>query len=304
MIDHLDNLLRNMLLGPQTGLTDPLQIRFEPPDEDWRTWVSGLPAGSLALNIYLADLRENRKLRTNFRDHRPENGFILETPAPTRVECHYLITAWSQATAAPAIEPPIDEHRLLHDVLAVLMNSAPLNPSRIYPPASTALTNVPEIIRNADLPTQILPVEGFAKLAEFWGAMGTNHRWKPAIYLIVTLPVVLTTEVSGPMVTSLITEYMVTGHPEASDIWIQIGGQVVDASGTQPEPLPNAWVGLLDTQGDLLQSTQTNALGRFIFGNLRPGDYQLQWSAIGFTPQPAQAITVPSPTGEYDLIFN
>jgi hypothetical protein len=76
----------------------------------------------------------------------------------------------------------------------------------------------------------VLPVEGFPKLAEFWGAMGANHRWKPAVYLVVTIPVVLRTEIAGPMVTTRITEYRQTGKPETAEVWIQIGGHVLTRS--------------------------------------------------------------------------
>ncbi|MBK9052308.1 MAG: hypothetical protein IPL78_15805 [Chloroflexi bacterium] len=71
----------------------------------------------------------------------------------------------------------------------------------------------------------MLPGEGFAKLAEFWGTMGISQRWKPGIHLIVTIPVLLLTEFAGPMVTTRITEYRRTGQPETADIWIQIAGR-------------------------------------------------------------------------------
>jgi hypothetical protein len=72
----------------------------------------------------------------------------------------------------------------------------------------------------------ILPPDGFHKLAEFWSGMGQGARWKPAIYLIVTVPVALILEVAGPMVTTRITDYRMTGHPETAEVWIQIGGHV------------------------------------------------------------------------------
>jgi hypothetical protein len=52
----------------------------------------------------------------------------------------------------------------------------------------------------------------------------------------VTLPVVLLRQISGPMVTTLITEYRQTGKPETAEIRIQIGGHV-QHTGT---PLPLA----------------------------------------------------------------
>jgi hypothetical protein len=302
MIGHLDNLLRDLLLGDVPGLNDPVQIRFEPPDDAWRAWVSANVADGVALNIYLVDLTENRKLRSNERVRTVDNGIVSEEPRPTRVDCHYLITAWSAADPSAAVEPPLDEHRLLADVTAVLLNSAPLNPSRVYPPGSVALNAVPELIRHADLPTHILPTEGFPKVAEFWGTMGQNHRWKPAIYLIVTLPVALDRQIAGPMVTTRITEYRVADHPETAEVWIQIGGHVLDATVDPPVAISNAWVQLQTTPaGEPLQTAETNALGRFTFGNLRPGSYQLIWRATGQPAQAPRVIEVPAQTGEYDL---
>ena len=160
MINILNNLLRDLFLTEQVpDLTDPGQIRFKPPDEAWRIYVSGLQVN--ALNIYLVDLRENRKLRSNERSRSVDNGMVSEEPAPTRIDCHYLITAWSPVDPGPALEPTLDEHALLYQVTAALKNNEPLNPSRIYPADSVALNAVPELIREADLPTAVLPVEGF-----------------------------------------------------------------------------------------------------------------------------------------------
>ena len=307
MLDHLDNILRDLLLGQVAGLSDEAQVRFQPPDVSWRDYmtnlsVDGQPAN--ALNVYLVDLRENRKLRSNQRVSSVENGQVLNEPASARVDCQYLISAWSPALVTPAVEPTLDEHELLYQALGALINAAPLNPSRIYPPGSLALAAVPELIRNADLPTQVAPVEGFPKLAEFWGTMGADHRWRPVVYLIVTLPVVLQREFAGPMVTTRITEYRQTGVPETAEVWIQIGGHVLDATVAPPVPLGEAWVRLEQTDGTPVQTTTTNDLGRFTFLGVRPGTYQLNWRAQG-QPVPAapRVIDVPSFSGEYDLRF-
>jgi len=37
MIDHLDNLLHRLFRHSIAELTADAQIRFQPPDEDWRT---------------------------------------------------------------------------------------------------------------------------------------------------------------------------------------------------------------------------------------------------------------------------
>lgn len=301
MINLLDNLLREILLRNVDGLTREResQIGFQPPDEQWRNQVS---AEANLLNIYLVDLRENRKLRSNERVQTIENGFISETPVPARVDCHYLITAWSPAQ--PPMEGSIDEHGLLYQTASVLLRSDPLNPSQVYPPGSLPLSNWPEDFQTVDLPLSILPPEGFPKLSEFWQTMGEGARWKPVIYLIVTLPVALLQVSASPMVTTRITEYRRVNQLGEADVWIQIGGHVLDATVDPPVPLVNAWVQLENTDGDPLQTTLTDALGRFTFERLQPGDnYQLRWRA-GARPEPApRPITIPSPTGEYDLQF-
>lgn len=299
MIPHLDNLLRHMLLTQIDELTDETQVRFQPPDEDWRNHVSTLQAN--ALNIYLADLRENRKLRSNERVRSIENGVVNEDPAPARVDCHYLITAWSPVEAGPAVEPSLDEHALLYQVTGVLMNNIPLIPRQIYDPDPVP-AGFPELIADAELPVSILPVEGFPKYGEFWGTMGVNHRWKPAVYLIVTLPLALPTEVAGPMVTTRITEYRQTGQPGIADVWIQIGGHVLDATLDPAVALADAWVQLETTGGQRLQTARTNELGRFTFGALQQGQYRLRFRATRLG-EATRDIDVPSPTGEYDLRF-
>jgi hypothetical protein len=309
MIDLLDNLMRQLLIEQIVELTSEAQVRFQPPDTDWRTYVSTLNVGgnpANALNIYLADLRENRKLRSNERVHSIENGIVSEEPAPARLDCHYLISAWSPATVSPLIEPTLDEHALLYQAVAVLMQHAPFNPSRVYPAGSAALNAWPAPFRNHDLPAVAAPVEGFNKLAEFWSGMGQGALWKPALYLIVTLPVALLTEIAGPMVTTLITKHVITGRPETEEVWIQIGGQVLDTANPlpngDPSPVQGAWVMLENPAGDQLQLVHTNARGRFTFRDLHPGNYRLRSRAEGFA-EILRVIEAPSPTGEYDLRF-
>jgi Pvc16 N-terminal domain/Carboxypeptidase regulatory-like domain len=302
VLDHLDNLLRQLFLDQVPGLESENQVRFQPPDEDWRTVVANLTVGGQpanALNVYLADLRENRRIRSNEFTTATENGAHLRERAPLRVDCHYLITAWSPATATPAVEPTVDEHVLLYQVLGVLNNNVPLNPSRIYPLGSPPLAAVPELIREADLPTVVAPADGFPKLAEFWGAMGAEGRWRPGVYLVVTLPVALQRELTGPLVTTRILEFRQSGSPESAEVWIQIGGTVQDPAG---EPVPGAWVRLETPGGGALETTETNELGRFTFGALRTAPYRLRTRAAGLGEQ-VRDVAVPSDTGEYDLRF-
>ena len=88
MLAHFDNLLRQLLISRVPTITDEAQVRFQPPDEDWRTYVSTLSVGgnpANALNVYLVDVRENRKLRSNERVREAVqqlDGIVREVPAP------------------------------------------------------------------------------------------------------------------------------------------------------------------------------------------------------------------------------
>jgi 5-hydroxyisourate hydrolase-like protein (transthyretin family) len=86
-------------------------------------------------------------------------------------------------------------------------------------------------------------------------------------------------------------------------MWVEIGGTVYDATIAPPAAVPAAWVAIADIQGSQLATTTTDAQGRFIFNQLRPGDYALHFAATNYPAPPAKKITIPSPTGEYNLQF-
>lgn len=304
MIDHIDNMLRQLFIDRIDDITTDAQVRFQPPDEDWRTYLGTLADN--ALNVYLVDLRENRTLRSNerWREPRPDaDGNVRETTAARRVDCHYLISAWSPATETPQVEPAVDEHLLLYKVMAVLNAAEPLVPRQIYAPNPLPL-NFPPAIADAELPTVLVPAEGYPKLAEFWGTMGNNHRHKPVVYLQMTVPLVNAPMPAGPTVTTRISEFRTRGGPD--QLWIEIGGHARNSATPLPDgspgPLADAVVIIETLSGIRIQDTRSDARGRFIFGHLAQGDYRLRaWTdALAAI---AREVRVPSPSGEYDLTF-
>jgi len=268
MIDLLDNLLRQILVSGIGGGFTSGQIGFQAPNADWRTVVNGINVGgnpANSLNVYLVDLRENRKLRSNERIRTAVNGLVTEDPAPARLDCHYLISAWSPVLPGGGIlEPTLDEHALLYQVTRVLVQNGPLNPSRVYSSGSPQL-NVWQDFQNADLPVAVLPVEGFHKLAEFWGGMGTGSLWKPAVYLIVTVPVALVREESGFMVTTTLTDHRITNELGTAEVLAQIGGQVLGPR--RQLAVGNAGVTAVNVGGDPKVLTVTSAAA-FVPGDI------------------------------------
>ncbi|HKP27923.1 MAG TPA: Pvc16 family protein [Gemmatimonadales bacterium] len=305
MLDLLDVLIRDVLLAANIpGLTTPAQIRFQPPNGDMRTDVTNL--GQSALCVYLVDLRENRRLRSNERIPRPLNGDMSVEPAPPRVDCHYLISAWSATQPAPGVEPLMEEHLLLYRTAAALMQAIEMGPARQYLPGTPKRLAWPVRFRNDVFPTAVLPSEGFAKLSEFWTTMGQNSPWKPVIYCVITVPVELLVEIQGPMVTTTITDHRILDPESLSvggDVWLQIGGHVLDmANPLTPVPLARAWVVIEEPGGRVLARTASDANGRFIFTRLRQDTYRLRAGVVGRGTQD-RLVDVPSPSGEYDLQF-
>lgn len=299
MIDLLDEMLRELLVN-EIPLSES-QVGFRAPDDDWRNFVVNLQ--QMALNLYLVDVRENRKLRSNASiPSGVVDGNMAFVPAPARVDCHYLVTAWSPAQAGPAVEPTADEHALIYQTMGVLVNSAPFHADRIYGPGDPILATLPDLFRT-ELPAQVLPVEGFLKQPEFWGTMGTNHRWRPAIYLIVTLPLALPVQVAGPMVTTRESRFGRSDSAGTPEALYQIGGTVFDVTGGTAVPVRNAWVRVLDQAGVPLLATRTDAQGRFQFNRVSGGQHQLEFRATGFTVPPNRLVQVPSASGDYDLMF-
>jgi hypothetical protein len=305
MLDLLDVLIRDVFLAAGIpNLTGPLQVRFQPPDGTLRTDVTNL--GQPVLCAYLVDLRENRRLRSNERIPRPLNGDMTVDPAPPRVDCHFLISAWSAVQPVAGVEPLLEEHQLLYQAMGALMRAGEMGPARQYLPGTAKRLAWPARFRNDVFPVTVLPVEGFAKLSEFWTTMGQNSPWKPVIYCVITVPVELIHEIQGPMVTTTITDHRILDPDElsvAGDVRLQIGGHVLDVvNPLAPVPIAKAWVVIEEPAGRVLAQTTSDANGRFIFTRLRQDTYRLRAGVAGRGTQ-NRLVDVPSPSGEYDLQF-
>jgi len=175
------------------------------------------------------------------------------------------------------------------------MNSEPLIATDIYAP-NPLPAGFPPVIADVELPTVILPVDGFPKIAEYWGTFGTVHPWKPIVYIVATLPVVLNKEILGPMVTTRVTEYRLQNSTLPSEMIIEIGGTVAAAGVV----VAGAWIRIEDLAASPLRLAVTDENGRFLFGGLQPGTYVLRVRAQGFS-EVTQTVDVPSASGNYDV---
>jgi Pvc16 N-terminal domain len=174
MIDDLDRTVEELLkreLSP--ALVGQVAISFAAPDSDFPPSAVTLPA----VDLFLYDIRENLELRRPgwIIEHR-DDGTATKRLAGTRVDCSYLITAWSSESSTSR---PLDEHRLLSEVMKVLLR---------HP-------TIPEVLlqgslkgQEPPLPSSTLQPGRLQSVAEFWQALGGKP--KAALNYTVTIGVV------------------------------------------------------------------------------------------------------------------
>ncbi len=175
MIDDLDRSLQTLLTRElPAALADQLTITFAPPDGEFPPSTVPLPA----VDLFLYDVRDNRDLHTpEWTAARQSDGRVLRTPPPARVDCAYLVTAWT-VTTGPT--PTFDEHRILGEVMRVLLRHRTL-PEQVLQGVMAE--------QELPLPTATLQPGSLRGLSEFWQALG--GKTKTTLNYTVTISVPL-----------------------------------------------------------------------------------------------------------------
>ncbi|NJN55204.1 MAG: DUF4255 domain-containing protein [Anaerolineae bacterium] len=187
MFQDLDDTLA-ALLQRELPLNN-VAISFAAPDNTFPPIEVTPPA----VDFFLYDIRENLNLRSNeWTDVRQPNGNVSRQRPSTRVDCSYLITAWS--SAANAVR---DEHRLLGEVMRVLLRYRRL-PADIL--QGSLVGHEPPV-------RSLVIREGFLQSpGEFWQALGGKP--KAALHYTLTLAVnVFPVEDIGPAVTEKVIKW-------------------------------------------------------------------------------------------------
>ena len=179
----LEVLLKRELPPP---LVAQVTISFATPDSEFPPPSVTLPA----IDFFLYDIRENWELRTNEWLTERTNGTVIQHGPPVRVECSYLVTAWASKSAP---DPAQDEHRLLGEVIRVLVRHRKL-PAQVLQGGLQG--------QEPPLRTKVLQPTNLQSLGEFWQALGGKP--KAAAHYSVTMSVPFTEPVDlGPPVTEV-----------------------------------------------------------------------------------------------------
>lgn len=281
MIRDLDLSLKALLNGeaePGSELSE-VDIGFAAPDDPWRK-----KGNKLELNIYLYDIRENRKLRTNeMQVQRFSDATVGQRKAPPRLECNYIITAWNKAHPHRNEDSELQEHRLLSQVLRILLQKPTIPAEYLHGYLKG---------QEPALPMVAAQPNGMQNAVEFWNGLGCPAR--PSVICSVTLSMDPGQWRTGPLVVARVSDYVQMGEPGTLMQFIQIGGRVTDM-GDPPKGIGGAVVAIKE----LDKQAFTDPGGYYKLDNLPKGRFLFEVTAPGFHDKSVNKYIPMKKTGEY-----
>lgn len=158
--EGLETFLRTEVPLPRTGI----DVSFAAPDRDWGAGVT-----RPTVNLFLWDVRRNLSEREAGLPLTSERGRRVRRPPLPRVDCRYLVSAWTSETP--------DEHALLGAVLASLLSHDEIAAEHL-PDSYAAVRPLPSLSLGA--------VDGDDQ-SDFWSAVG--GQLKPGLDLRITATV-------------------------------------------------------------------------------------------------------------------
>lgn len=276
MLDDLDTSLRRLL----DDLAAPAVLRAA--DVSFATPERGYAPAPQTVNLFVHELRENRTLRDPAPLRDPIPGMVRERRPPLRVDCTYMVTAWSSTTNAGT--RTAEQHRLLSLALLWLSRHPEIPPVHCAGSLATAVYHPPTMVAQA---------EGPATGVDFWTALGIAPR--PSFRLLVTIELELA-DVSpvGPPVVTKELRFLDRADGQALEEGFQIAGRVTAQTGGAPV------VGALVTVLETGQTAVTDERGRFSILGLTAGGYTLRTVRAGFTDRDTTVSVPGTALDDYD----
>jgi hypothetical protein len=165
MLNLLDESLEEFLRAVVPLPKREVDISFDAPDKDWSARVS-----RPTINVYLWDVRRNIDDKEyGLETVHDENGRPYRRPPLPRVNCRYLLTAWTSDIR--------DEHSLLGATLAALLKHDEISAEYLQ----GSYRNV------SPLPSIEIASGDGRENSDFWSALG--GQLKPGLDVTVTATV-------------------------------------------------------------------------------------------------------------------
>jgi len=281
MIRDLSTTLQALLGDPTLAAPFPelhqALIAFDRPDDSFK------PAQT-TINLFLFDVRENMELRSNEPKIQRLNGQAVIHPAPKRMACTYLVTAWPVG----GTDLTLQEQRLLAQVLQAFAT---------YPAIPATFLKGKLVGQEPPLPMMAARPEELKNPAEFWTAIGNKMR--ACIAVTATISMEIFAPVTAPISKTAIVRLGERTAPDALSLVpatrtesYRIGGKVTRGG----NPVAGATVALVG--GGL--AARTDGDGDYVLGAMAAGAYTLNVQADATTRQ--ANITVPAAQGaNYDV---
>lgn len=274
MIDALSLLLKKIL--NDAALPEPLRSA----DKDFVRPSDPYSPAHDTVNLFLYDIRENAELRSNEQIVERLNGHSIVHPAPMRVSCCYLVTAW--VPGLPSETVVMKEHRMLAQTLQALARF-PLIPETVL--AGTGLAGQDPL-----LPMMTAQPDGLKSSSEFWASLGNKIRASLSVHVTISLPAL--EDQGGFLVRTKFTN-VAPGAGSEDDNLLAIGGNVLRAPGLG---ISGALVELIDAG----LSETTDDVGRFEFRRVPAGTHTFRVVAVGFVSK-TQQVVVPGRPEDYEI---
>lgn len=179
MLDDLDRSLRTLLVRELPRVAEKIEpdgfdIRFDVPNREFNSRLA-----KPTLCLYLYNIQENHDLRGwNWKISRG-NGSAETRRPPVRLDCTYMITAWSNEVE--------DEHRLLAGAARALFRN-PVLPQEIL---EGGLAN------DFEITTEVAQPETFKDIVDIWSVLDNDLR--PSVRVTVTVPLDVDVAYESPM---------------------------------------------------------------------------------------------------------
>ena len=257
MFDDFDEALRKLLVQEIPIRGNEIEITFEQPKREWSARLN-----RPTLNIFLFDVRENVSLRNRTQRHNvdPSRREVQIQRPETRVDLHYMITAWASEVD--------DEHRLLTRTMLALLRHGQLPPELM-------IGTLVDLDRAIHL--SVAQYDHPLNPTEIWGVL--DNEMRPALSLRATVTLYPHTPILVPAVR---TRELRFADMDVRSIRKQ---PQVPANGngrpTDEALLSQLWTigGVVNVGGaldeaqlfleELVREIPLDADGRFVIGNLR-----------------------------------
>ncbi|HVT11596.1 MAG TPA: Pvc16 family protein [Fimbriimonadaceae bacterium] len=276
MIQDVDESIRRLIVGElvhagSSLIKDESQVVLGMPGEDDKDKKP-------RINLYLHDVRENLPLRDeSFHIQRkPSDWAVAKRHAAIRLDLAYIIVVTA--------EDPLIEHRVLGEVLAVLIRNNVVAEKYLAP---SLLEEQPNALLLAVAQPDHAATSDPQKL---WQSLGTRIR--PTVSLVATAKF-------NPFETKFVKvvreAIMALGqgvHPEGPDRQMDIRSVRLGAAGIvsdKGEPLANVTVSIEGRE----EQTTTDERGFFFFLNLPPARYKFRFDKRAYKPAEMEAVAPP-----------